>query len=84
MIDNIKLTTVEEINEQLKHELTPFLFQENTDDLKAGIKQVFIDVGERANPQSLVLEDIQYFDNDVKIEYECQNKHYTMILRRGL
>lgn len=84
MLDNVKLTTVEEVNEQLKHELTPFLFKEYTDDIKAGINQVFIDVGERAKPQSLVLEDVQYFDHDVKIEYECQNKHYTMILRRGL
>ena len=76
----VKLTTVEEINEQLKSQLGKLMFKGYSYNTDKEIEKVFKDVANFASPQSLVLEDIQFFEHDLKIEYLCQNRHYTMIL----
>lgn len=76
----VKLTTVEEINEQLKSQLGKLMFKGYSYNTDKEIEKVFKDVANFAAPQSLVLEDIQFFEHDLKIEYQCQNRHYTMIL----
>ena len=76
----IKFNTVEEINEQLKQELGKLTFTNYTPNTDKEIEKVFKDVAVKSAPQSLILEDIQFFEHDLKIEYQCQNKHYTMIL----
>ena len=80
----VKFNTVEEINEQLKSQLGKLMFKGYSENTDKEIEKVFKDVANFAAPQSLVLEDIQFFEHDLKIEYQCQNRHYTMILRRGL
>lgn len=76
----VKFNTVEEINEQLKSELGKLMFKGYSYNTDKEIEKVFKDVANFAAPQSLVLEDIQFFEHDLKIEYLCQNRHYTMIL----
>ena len=76
----VKFNTVEEINEQLKSQLGKLLFKGYSENTDKEIEKVFKDVANFAAPQSLVLEDIQFFEHDLKIEYQCQNRHYTMIL----
>jgi len=76
----VKFNTVEEINEQLKSQLGKLMFKGYSENTDKEIEKVFKDVGNFAAPQSLVLEDIQFFEHDLKIEYQCQNRHYTMIL----
>ena len=76
----VKFNTVEEINEQLKQELGKLTFTNYTPNTDKEIEKVFKDVGVKSAPQSLILEDIKFFEHDLKIEYQCQNKHYTMIL----
>lgn len=78
----IKFNTVEEINEQLKQELGKLIFTGYTPNTDKEIEKVFKDVAIKSAPQSLILEDIKFFEHDLKIEYQCQNKHYTMILER--
>lgn len=76
----VKFNTVEEINEQLKSQLGKLIFKGYSYNTDKEIEKVFKDVANFAAPQSLVLEDIQFFEHDLKIEYLCQNRHYTMIL----
>ena len=76
----VKFNTVEEINEQLKSQLGKLMFKGYSENTDKEIEKVFKDVANFAVPQSLVLEDIQFFEHDLKIEYLCQNRHYTMIL----
>ena len=76
----VKFNTVEEINEQLKSQLGKLMFKGYSENTDKEIEKVFKDVANFATPQSLVLEDIQFFEHDLKIEYLCQNRHYTMIL----
>lgn len=76
----VKFNTVEEINEQLKSQLGKLIFKGYSYNTDKEIEKVFKDVANFAAPQSLVLEDIQFFEHDLKIEYQCQNRHYTMIL----
>lgn len=76
----VKLTTVEEVNEQLKSRLGELMFKGYSENTDKEIEKVFKEVEKFAAPQSLVLEDIQFFEHDLKIEYQCQNRHYTMIL----
>lgn len=76
----VKFNTVEEINEQLKSQLGKLMFKGYSYNTNKEIEKVFKDVANFAAPQSLVLEDIQFFEHDLKIEYQCQNRHYTMIL----
>lgn len=76
----VKFNTVEEINEQLKSQLGKLMFKGYSENTDKEIEKVFKDVANFAAPQSLVLEDIQFFEHDLKIEYLCQNRHYTMIL----
>lgn len=76
----VKFNTVEEINEQLKSQLGKLMFKGYSYNTDKEIEKVFKDVANFAAPQSLVLEDIQFFEHDLKIEYLCQNRHYTMIL----
>lgn len=76
----VKFNTVEEINEQLKSQLGKLLFKGYSYNTDKEIEKVFKDVANFAAPQSLILEDIQFFEHDLKIEYLCQNRHYTMIL----
>ena len=76
----VKFNTVEEINEQLKSQLGKLMFKGYSENTDKEIEKVFKDVANFAAPQSLVLEDIQFFEHDLKIEYQCQNRHYTMIL----
>ncbi len=79
MID-VKFNTIEEINEELKSQLGELMFKGYSDNTDKEIVRVFQEVEKFAAPQSLVLEDIQLFEHDLKIEYLCQNRHYTMIL----
>jgi hypothetical protein len=76
----VKFNTAEEINEQLKQELSKVLFTPYNQNTDKEIEKVFKDVAVKSAPQSLILEDIQFFEHDLKIEYLCQNRHYTMIL----
>lgn len=76
----VKLTTVEEVNEQLKSRLGELAFSNYSPDTDTTIQRIFKEVGVEAHPQTLELEDVQYFEHDLKIEYQCQNRHYTMIL----
>jgi hypothetical protein len=76
----VKFNTTEEINEQLKQELGKLFFTPYNQNTDKEIEKVFKDVAIKSAPQSLILEDIKFFDHDLKIEYQCQNKHYTMIL----
>lgn len=76
----VKFNTVEEINEQLKSQLGKLVFKGYSENTDKEIEKVFKEVEKFAAPQSLVLEDIQFFEHDLKIEYQCQNRHYTMIL----
>ena len=76
----VKLTTIEEVNEQLKSRLGELLFSNYSPDKDTMIQRIFNEVAIEAHPQTLVLEDIQFFEHDLKIEYLCQNRHYTMIL----
>jgi FKBP-type peptidyl-prolyl cis-trans isomerase (trigger factor) len=76
----VKFNTVEEINEQLKSQLGKLLFKGYSENTDKEIENVFKEVEKFAEPQSLILEDIQFFEHDLKIEYQCQNRHYTMIL----
>ena len=76
----VKFNTVEEINEQLKSQLGKLMFKGYSYNTDKEIEKIFKDVANFAAPQSLVLEDIQFFEHDLKIEYQCQNRHYTMIL----
>lgn len=77
---DVKFNTIEEINEELKSQLGKLMFKNYSDNTYKEIENVFKDVEKFAAPQSLVLEDIQFFEHDLKIEYQCQNRHYTMIL----
>ena len=76
----VKFNTAEEINEQLKQELGKLCCTNYTPNTDKEIEKVFKDVAVQSAPQSLILEDIKFFEHDLKIEYQCQNKHYTMIL----
>lgn len=76
----VKFKTVEDVNEELKYELGKLNFTNYTKNTDKEIEKVFENVGVRALPLSLILEDIQFFEHDLKIEYLCQNRHYTMIL----
>ena len=72
--------TIEDINEEIKNQLGSLCFTNYTYDTNKKIEQIFKDIGVNALPQNLMLEDIQFFEHDLKIEYQCQNRHYTMIL----
>lgn len=76
----VKFKTVEDVNEELKYELGKLNLTNYTKNTDKEIEKVFENVGVRALPLSLILEDIQFFEHDLKIEYLCQNRHYTMIL----
>lgn len=76
----VKLTTVEEVNEQLKSRLGELLFSNYSPDTDTTIQRIFNEVAIEAHPQTLELEDVKFFEHDLKIEYQCQNRHYTMIL----
>ena len=76
----VKFNTVEEINEELKSQLGKLMFKVYSENTDKEIEKVFKEVEKFAAPQSLILEDIQFFKHDLKIEYLCQNRHYTMIL----
>ena len=76
----VKFKTVEDVNEELKYELGKLNFSNYTENTDKEIEKVFENIGVRALPLSLILEDIQFFEHDLKIEYLCQNRHYTMIL----
>ena len=72
--------TIEDINEEIKNKLGSLCFTNYTSDTNRKIEQVFKDVGVNALPQNLILEDIQYFEHHFKIEYEVQDRHFTLIL----
>lgn len=79
---NVKFNTVDEVNEQLTSRFNDLAFKNYNNDTNKKIEQVFKEVAIMTAPQNLILEDIQYFESEkaLKIEYQCQNKHYTMIL----
>jgi hypothetical protein len=79
MVD-IKFNTVEDVNDELKRELGKLIFTEHNSKTDEQIEKIFKDVAIKSAPQSLILEDIQFFDHDLKIEYQCQNRHFSMIL----
>lgn len=72
--------STDEINEELKTQLGNICFTNYTPDTNMKIEQIFKDVALKSMPQTLLLEDIQFFDHDLKIEYQVQNRHFTMIL----
>ena len=72
--------TIEEINEEIKNQLESLCFTNYTPDTIRKIEQVFKDIGVNALPQNLILEDVQYFEHSLKIEYQVQDRHFTLIL----
>lgn len=72
--------STDEINEELKTQLGNICFTNYAPDTNMKIEQIFKDVALNSTPQTLLLEDIQFFDHDLKIEYQVQNRHFTMIL----
>ena len=60
----VKLTTVEEVNEQLKSRLGELLFRNYSPDTDTTIQRIFNEVAIEAHPQTLELEDVKYFDHD--------------------
>lgn len=71
---------IEEINEEIKNQLGSLCFTNYTPDTIRKIEQVFKDIGVNALPQNLILEDIQFFEHCLKIEYQVQDRHFTLIL----
>lgn len=72
--------TIEEINEEIKNQLGSLCFTNYTPDTIRKIEQVFKDIGVNALPQNLILEDVQFFEKCLKIEYQVQDRHFTLIL----
>ena len=72
--------TIKEINEEIKNQLGSLCFTNYTPDTIRKIKQVFKDIGVNALPQNLILEDVQFFEKCLKIEYQVQDRHFTLIL----
>jgi hypothetical protein len=75
----VKFDTIDDINEELKNRLGCITFENYTPEINKKIEQVFKDLSVEITPQILILEDIQFFSPEFKIEYICQSKHYTMI-----
>ena len=71
---------IEDINEEIKNKLGSLCFTNYTPDTIRKIEQVFKDIGVNALPQNLILEDVQYFEHSLKIEYQVQDRHFTLIL----
>ena len=71
---------IEDINEEIKNQLGSLCFTNYTPDTIRKIEQVFKDIGVNALPQNLILEDVQYFEHSLKIEYQVQDRHFTLIL----
>lgn len=71
---------IEDINEEIKNQLGSLCFTNYTPDTNRKIEQVFKDIGVNALPQNLILEDVQYFEHSLKIEYQVQDRHFTLIL----
>lgn len=72
--------TIEDINEEIKNQVGSLCFTTYTPDTNRKIEQVFKDIGVNALPQNLILEDVQFFDHSLKIEYQVQDRHFTLIL----
>lgn len=72
--------TIEEINEEIKNQLDSLFFTNYTPDTIRKIEQVFKDIGVNSLPQNLILEDVQFFEKCLKIEYQVQDRHFTLIL----
>lgn len=72
--------TIEEINEEIKNQLESLCFTNYTPDTIRKIEQVFKDIGVNALPQNLILEDVQFFEKCIKIEYQVQDRHFIFIL----
>ena len=72
--------TIEYINEEIKNQVVSLCFTTYTPDTNRKIEQVFKDIGVNALPQNLILEDVQFFDHSLKIEYQVQDRHFTLIL----
>jgi hypothetical protein len=72
--------TTEDINEEIKNQLGSLCFTNFTPDTNRKIEQVFKDIGVNALPQNLILEDVQFFEHSIKIEYQVQDRHFTLIL----
>ncbi len=71
---------IEDINEEIKNQLGSLRFTNYTPDTIRKIEQVFKDIGVNALPQNLILEDVQFFEKCIKIEYQVQDRHFTLIL----
>ena len=71
---------IEDINEEIKNQLGSLCFTNYTPDTIRKIEQIFKDIGVNALPQNLMLEDIQFFEKCLKIEYQVQDRHFTLIL----
>lgn len=72
--------TIEDMNEEIKNQLGSLCFTNYTPDANRKIEQVFKDIGVNALPQNLILEDVQFFEKCIKIEYQVQDRHFTLIL----
>lgn len=72
--------TIEDINEEIKNQLYSLCFTNYTSDTNKKIEQIFKDIGVNALPQNLMLEDVQFIDKCLKIEYQVQDRHFTLIL----
>lgn len=72
--------TTEDINEEIKNQLGSLFFTTYTPETNRKIEQIFKDIGVNALPQNLILEDVQFFDHSLKIEYQVQDRHFTLIL----
>lgn len=72
--------TTEDINEEIKNQLGSLIFTNYTPETNRKIEQIFKDIGVNALPQNLILEDVQFFEHSLKIEYQVQDRHFTLIL----
>lgn len=66
--------------EEIKNQLESLCFTNYTPDTIRKIEQVFKDIGVNALPQNLILEDVQFFEKCIKIEYQVQDRHFIFIL----
>lgn len=74
------IKTTEDVNDILKDKLTDIIFNKYDQDSYDKISTIFEKVAKEIEPQTLELQDIKFIKPALKLEYEIQGKHFTMVI----
>lgn len=81
VMEDFGLLSVDEVNGKLVNELDGLASVGYTSETRENIQRIFEKIRSETYMNSLEVEDVLYIEPDVKVEYICQGRHFTLIMR---